>query len=153
MFILFYSKKGLELRIYGRGQPSNEASQVFDYAEFQGCTSEHALKIEEARVKMFEVLKQNQNSLILSEFRKRLFEKYPFLFQYQSRSKQNLLILTWNIGGLPLKIFTIVIFLKIAIRLLVKYEVFFERQIKTLYDVVYIIEKLLVKAEELKIGI
>ena len=122
-------KKGLELRIYGI-QPSNEASQVFDYAEFQGCTSEHALKIEEARVKMFEVLKQNQNSLILSEFRKRLFEKYPFLFQYQSRSKQNLLILTWNIGGLPLKIFTIVIFLKIAIRLLVKYEVFLNGRLK-----------------------
>ena len=81
-----YSKKGLELLIYGV-EPNNTTELSFYYTEFKGCTPEHALNIEEAKTKMVTAMRHNQNSLTLSVLRKELYGEYPFLFHRQIYSE------------------------------------------------------------------
>lgn len=143
-----YSKEGLKLRIYGV-EPSNASEQSFTYAEFTGCTSEHALKIEEAKTKMVEAMRQNQNSLALSVLRSQLNKKYPFLFSladFKVECPRTDTEHKWFAVQNLYKSY----FLKDSYEVSCKIRSFFERHIVILSNVARIVEILSKKAGELK---
>lgn len=143
-----YSREGLNLRIYGV-EPSNAREQLFNYTEFKGCTPEHTFKIKEAKIKMVEAMRQNQNSLALSVLRKILSEKYPFLFSltdFKGECPRTDTEHKWFAVQNLYKSY----FLKDSYEASCKIRSFFERHIVILSDVARIVEILSKKAEELK---
>lgn len=143
-----YSKEGLELRIYGV-EPHNAIEQFFTYEEFKGCTPEHALKIEEAKTKMVEAMRQNQNSLALSALRKALNKEYPFLFSltdFKVECPRTDTEHKWFAVQNLYKSY----FLEDSYEASCKIRSFFERHIVILKDVAKIVEILSEKAGELK---
>ena len=144
-----YSKKGLELQIYGI-DPYNTTEQSFVYEEFKGCTPEHALKIEEAKTKMVEAMRQNQNSLALSALRTQLNKEYPFLFTSSDSFGVKCPRTDAEHKWFAIQNLYKSYFLKDSFEASCKIRSFFERHIVVLSRVARILEVLSEKAEELK---
>jgi len=144
-----YSQEGLELRIYGI-EPCSEIFQSFDHEEFRGCTPDHSLKIKEAKEKMVEIVRQNQNSLALFELRNKLCRKYPFLFSMSDSFKVESPKTDMEHKWFAVQNLYNSYFLKDCYAASCKIRSFFEQHIVVLENVIFNIETLSKKAEELK---
>lgn len=142
-----YSKSGLELRIYGV-EPNNKTDLSFVYGEFKGCTPEHEIKIKEAKMKMVEMLRKNENSLALSVLRSQLNEKYPFLFtsNFSVKCPRTDMEHKWFAVQNLYNSY----FLKDVYEASCKIRKFFERHIVILSEVAFVVETLSKNAGELK---